>query len=318
MTSATISVVIDTDPGLDDALALFVACASPELDILGVTTVGGNVGIARTTANALTVLDFAGRPDIPVFAGAAEPIERPAIEAGNIHSEDGLGGLAFPKSRRQADPRDAVSWLSSLLSANHVKSISILALGPLTNIAKLIRADAAAASRIERVVAMGGAVRSPGNVTPAAEFNIAADPEAADIVFRSGIPVTLAPLDVTRQVGADTEWAERLATTGPVGEMSHQLHRAYLRNVTTYRASKGSIEPPPTAFPLHDPCVILQMIDPSLFTAEDLPLRVVCDGGEQDGATVIDPGHGSTVSVLTKADAARALALTAARISSLR
>lgn len=311
-------VIIDTDPGLDDALALFIACASPEFDIRGVVTVAGNVGLANTTRNALRILDFVGRADIPVIIGAERPLRRPPIEAGGIHGADGLGGLDLPPPKREALTIGAVDWMVDLLRDNARGSISILALGPLTNIAALIEAAPDAAARLRSVVAMGGAVRDRGNVTPFAEFNIAADPEAADVVFRSGIPVTLAPLDLTRQVSADAAWGALVASSGgAVARASKQLVEAYLANIVRYRAARGIVEQGPAMMALHDPCVMLHLIDPGLFVAESLPLSVICNG-ERDGATVIDDASGAAITVLTTANKQRALDLARERISMLR
>jgi purine nucleosidase/pyrimidine-specific ribonucleoside hydrolase len=188
-------VIIDTDPGLDDALALFLACASPELDIVGVTTVAGNIGLPRTTGNALK-------------------LRRGAIEAASIHGEDGLGGANLPLPERQPLAIDANEWLADELFRRPSHSLRILALGPLTNVARLVESRPDAARRLAGIIAMGGAVREPGNVTSFAEFNIAADPEAAAIVLGSGVPVTLVPLDVTRKVLADREWNATLLAKG--------------------------------------------------------------------------------------------------------
>jgi purine nucleosidase len=190
-----IPVLIDTDPGLDDALALFLACASPELDIKGIVTVAGNIGIEGVTRNALRVLAHLGREEIPVIAGSPRPIERAPLAAADIHGEDGLGGVALPSSRARALEGDATDWMAQLLSEHPEGSVQVLALGPLTNLARLLGRHPGAARRLRGIIAMGGAVRERGNVTPFGEFNIVADPEAADIVLRSGIPVTLVPLD---------------------------------------------------------------------------------------------------------------------------
>ncbi|MBN9062739.1 MAG: hypothetical protein BGP06_15825 [Rhizobiales bacterium 65-9] len=311
-----LSVVIDTDPGLDDALALFIACASPEFDVLGVTTVAGNVGLDNVTRNALRILDFAGRADVPVIAGADRPLRRPPIEAGGIHGGDGLGGLPLPNSSRTA-ATGAADWMATLLRQRPSGSVRLLALGPLTNIAALIEAAPDAAAHIGEVIAMGGAVRDRGNVTPFAEFNIHADPEAADIVLRSGVALTLIPLDLTRQVAADPAWGARLAAAGgKAAAISAQLVDAYLANIARYRAARGDAGPPQTTFPLHDPCVMLHLIDRTLFAGETLPLSIPC-AGARDGATVIDAREGRPARILFVAEAPRALALAHRRIASL-
>lgn len=309
------SVIIDTDPGLDDALALFIACASPELHIVGVTTVAGNIGIWRTTTNALKLLHHIGRDEIPVIAGCGEALRRGAIEADAIHGEDGLGGADLPSPERQPLAIGASEWIADELLRRPSHSLRILALGPLTNVARLVESRPVASRRLAGVIAMGGAVREVGNVTRFAEFNIAADPEAASIVFGSGVPVTLVLLDVTRKVLADRAWnATLLVKGGKAARTAHTLIEAYLRNLEA-RLSARSESKGATAqalapkFPMHDPCVVLRVIDPGLFGSETLPLRIVTDRSERDGATIIDSGAGKPVEVLTKVDGDRALAV---------
>jgi len=312
-------VIIDTDPGLDDALALFLACASPKLEILGITTVAGNLALSGTTRNALKLLHYLDRNEIPVIAGCAGPLRRESFEVADIHGKDGLGGAELPSPERQALDIHAVEWLGEELLRRPTNTVRILALGPLTNLAHLVESRPAAAKRISGIVAMGGAVREAGNVTEFAEFNIATDPEAAAIVFGSGIPVTLVPLDVTRKVLADREWnAALLAGGGRIARMANGLIEAYLRNLVARRVAKGaSTHGLAAKFPMHDPCVILHALDPSLFRAEDLPLRVVTDGFERDGATVIDPHSKSLVEVLTGVDGDHALAFILERLTAL-
>ncbi|MBV9566916.1 MAG: nucleoside hydrolase [Hyphomicrobiales bacterium] len=313
------SVIIDTDPGLDDALALFIACASPELDIVGVTTVAGNLALSRTTANTLKLLHHLGRDEVPVVAGCAGPLRRKSFEVADIHGEDGLGGATLPSPDRQPLPVHATRWLADELLRRRAHSLRILALGPLTNLAHLMESRPDAANRLGGIIAMGGAIRESGNVTKFAEFNIATDPEAADIVFGSSVPVTLVPLDVTRRVLADREWnAVLLAKGGKIARTANGLIEAYLRNLVASRAATG--DPPQTPapqFPMHDPCVVLHAIDPSLFRSEHLALRVLADGSERDGATVIDPGVENRVEALTQVDGNRALSLILERLTRL-
>jgi purine nucleosidase/pyrimidine-specific ribonucleoside hydrolase len=298
-----LSVLIDTDPGLDDALALFLACASPELEVAGVVTVAGNIGLTRVTENALRLLAHAGRGEIPVVAGAADPLTRAPLTAAEIHGDDGLGGVALAPSPRAALAEDAIEFMEDELRRRAERSLRILALGPLTNVARFIQSRPSAASRLERVVAMGGAVRDAGNVTPFAEFNIAADPQAADVVLRSGIPFTLVPLDVTRKVTADAAFCARLrAADRGVAATSAALIEAYLANLATRRKAKGlATDAHPLVFPLHDPCVVLHVIDPGLFGSERLPISIVTDGSECEGQTVIDDERGIEIEVLTQA-----------------
>jgi purine nucleosidase len=312
-----VPVIIDTDPGIDDALAILLALASPEFDVRGLVTVAGNVGIATTTRNALRVLALAGRADIPVVPGATAPLVRDPIHAAGIHGDDGIGGIGLPEPAGPPHAVDATAWLAETIAAH--PGLRLLALGPLTNVARLITERQAAARRIAGIVAMGGAVRERGNVTPFAEFNIAADPEAADIVVRSGIPLVLVPLDVTRKVAATPAWTAQLAATGSrCGALVAEWIDAYMRNITTQRARRaaaaGTVPVPVEACPLHDPCVMLWAAAPLLFTAERLQIRVMTDRSERDGATVID-GSGQPVDVLTGANVEAALAFAAQRLA---
>jgi len=312
-------VIIDTDPGLDDALAIFLACASAELEVILVTTVAGNVAVELTTANALGLLELLALHDIPVVAGAAKPLHRAPIEAANIHGADGMGGIVLPTPRRGPAGTDAVARIADELARRPAGSVRILALGPLTNLANLCQQYPEAAGRVGAIVAMGGAVRERGNVTPFAEFNIAVDPEAARIVLRSRLPITLVPLDVTRQVAADRDWSARLAQKpGDVARLSSRVIEVYLSNIARRRLTSGVVaaQALPKTFPMHDPCVMLFAIAGGLFGVERLPIEVVTDGSERDGQTLIDKA-GVPIDVLTRADAAKALTLMFERLAAL-
>ena len=201
----------------------------------------GNIGLSRTTANALKLLYHLGRDDIPVIAGCAGALRRGSIEAADIHGEDGLGGADLPLPTRGPLAVDATSWLADELLRRPIHSLRILALGPLTNLARLVERSPDAARRLAGIIAMGGAVREDGNVTKFAEFNIAADPEAAAIVLGAGIPVTLVPLDVTRKVLADRVWnAELFAKGGKIARTAHALIEAYLSNLTQRLSAKNA------------------------------------------------------------------------------
>ena len=311
-------VIIDTDPGLDDALALVIALRSPELEVVGVTTVAGNIGLSTTTRNAGRMLALLGRPDIPIVSGAAEPLRRPHLDAAEIHGGDGIGGVALPDPLRPPAGADAVAYLRAELAKRPAGTLRILALGPLTNIARLILDHPEDAARAESIVAMGGAVRDRGNVTAAAEFNVWADPEAYEVVLQSGLPFVLAPLDVTRKVLATPDWSERLdAAGGPLARVGAAMIRAYLANIEAMRTAKGfpEAERKATGFPLHDPCVMLHALQPGLFTVERLPLRIVCDRSDADGATVIDPSSTFHADVMTGVQSEAALALAFERLS---
>ena len=252
-------VIIDTDPGLDDALAILHALNCGRFDVFGLTTVAGNIGIGNTTRNAARLLAAMGRSDIPVVAGAAQPLTRKVIDIADIHGTDGLHGLVLPEP--QAAPlAGAVQWIADLLLREPAGSIDILALGPLTNIAVLLTDHPAAAARIGQLIAMGGAVEEKGNIGPRSEFNFATDPEAADIAFRAGLDLTIVPLDVTRKVRADADFVASLRGT-TAGNIAADVIELYFGNGLESR-------------PLHDPCVMLLALEPSLFDIEDRRLAI--------------------------------------------
>lgn len=304
MSGATIRAVIDTDPGLDDAVAILHALSSPAFDILGITTVAGNIGIDVTTRNAGRILAHARRSDIPVVAGAAAPLSRTGLDTIDIHGNDGLGGVDFPEPAVPPLP-DAVEWLAELLLREPEGSVDILALGPLTNIARLVLDHGDAAWRIARLIAMGGAIDEPGNIGPRSEFNFAADPEAADIVFRAGVPTVLIPLDVTRKVRASHAWTSGLREAGlPAATVSADLVDAYFQTAAG-RESR----------PLHDPCVMLFAEQPGLFGLERLPIAVDLHTEGDAGALVVDETDGVMLDVAMSVDAAGVLNLLARRLS---
>ncbi|MFN3641556.1 MAG: nucleoside hydrolase [Gemmobacter sp.] len=302
-----IRAVIDTDPGLDDAVAILFALASPAFEVLGITTVAGNIGLGTVTRNAGRLLAVAGRADVPVIAGAAGPLVRKGFDSSEIHGADGLGGVALPEPLAEAQA-GAVDWLAALLAAEPAGTVDLLTLGPLTNLARLVTDHPAAARRIRRVIAMGGAVNDRGNVGPRAEFNIAADPEAADIVLGAGLPMTLIPLDVTRQVRADAAWCGRLRASGRPGAAAcAALVEAYFASTTVTGALAESR-------PLHDPCVMLLAEAPGFFGCDAMGLAV--DLGEAPDAGALNPDtRRPAVQVAQRVDAAGALALLAGRLT---
>jgi len=292
-------VVIDTDPGLDDAVAILHALNCGRFDVLGLTTVAGNIGLDIVTRNAGRLLALMARSDIPVLAGAAEPLVRKGIDEAGIHGGDGLGGIVLPEPAA-APGEDAVAWLADLLAREEPGTVDILALGPLTNIATLVSLHSPAADRIGRIIAMGGAIEEKGNVGPRSEFNLACDPEAADIVLRAGLDLTLVPLDVTRRVRAGRGFVAGLrASGGPAGTTAAGLIEAYFHNAAG-RESR----------PLHDPCVMLLALAPEIFRIETRDLAVNLVNGPDAGALVGDGGT-IAVNVAMGVDADAALALLA-------
>lgn len=288
-------VIIDTDPGLDDAVAILFALACGHFEVLGLTTVAGNIGLERTTTNAGSLLKAMGRSDIPVISGAARPLLREAIDAVVVHGDDGLRGIALPDPD-VAPQADAVAWMARTLRQHPSATIDILALGPLTNIARLINEHPEAAARIGHLVTMGGTIDEPGNAGPASEFNFAADPEATAMVLRADIKKTIIPLDVTRRVRADLGYVKALRGT-MAGDTSADLLMAYLIDGKTSR-------------PLHDPCVMALALAPDLFGIDFLRLSVNLGDGADAGALVRSE-TGAPVSVAMRVDAAGVLALLA-------
>jgi inosine-uridine nucleoside N-ribohydrolase len=268
----TIPIVLDCDPGHDDAIALLLALASPEVDLRGVTTVAGNQTVEKTTANAIRILELVGRDDLPVARGAARPLVREPFVAAYVHGESGLDGPDLPPARRGPVTQHAVDFL-----AERVAGTTLVATGPLTNVALLLalRPDA----RPDRIVLMGGAI-AEGNVTPAAEFNIWADPEAAARVFASGIDVTMVGLDVTHQALVTRRHAEQLRAGGRVGAVVADLLAFYDRFHREVYGFDGS--------PIHDAVALAYAFRPELLETRELNLEVDCESELCRGRTVVD------------------------------
>lgn len=285
-------VIIDTDPGIDDALALILALRSAELRVEAVTTVCGNVGVDLTTRNALRVLEIAAPSDRPLVArGAGQPLAGPRRTAAHVHGDDGLGNLGRclepDGTARYREPRGGPAPIPAhevLLDATRRApgTFALIALGPLTNVALALRQDAAAMRGFRRLVIMGGAAAVPGNVTPVAEFNVWADPEAAQIVLESGLPITLVGLDVTQQVrlvpeALDARFSSR---RDPVSRLVCDMAPALLDFCE--RAGR------PPGITLHDPLAVGVAVDPTLVRTERRPIRVETRGEHTVGMTVVD------------------------------
>lgn len=287
-------VLIDTDPGIDDAIAILFALHAGGLRVEGITTVAGNIGLELTTRNALRILALGGH-GVPVVAGSAQPLSRAGVQELAIHGEDGLGGVTLPGPLAAPVESDAVAWLASKLMAQEAGSHDLLALGPLTNVARLVREAPEAARRIGRLVAMGGAIEVRGNVGPHAEFNIANDPEAAEIVLAAGLDLTLVPLDVTRQVRADAAFLSRLSRAGtPQARAVRDLVAAYFD-----RASDAAR---PESRPLHDPCVPVLALAPHLFDLRPMRLSVIC-GEPPEAGRLVAGEHEVKVALGVRAEA---------------
>src|SRR6185295_1324829 len=270
-----IPVLIDCDPGQDDALALLLALGSPELDVLGVTAVAGNQTLDKTTANALRVLELAGRTDIGVAAGADGPLAGELVVAADAHGETGLDGVDLPPPSTAPVAGHAQDFLAEKAAASD-HPVTLVALGPLTNIALLLDAHQETAEKIERVVLMGGAIHE-GNQTPSAEFNIWIDPEAAARVFESGLDVTMVGLDVTNKAVLTSADADSIRDTGPVGAAAAAMLDFYLGFYKDAYDHGGA--------PIHDAVALAYVFRPDLLTAEDRRVEVDTSDGICRGRT---------------------------------
>jgi inosine-uridine nucleoside N-ribohydrolase len=304
-------VILDCDPGHDDAIALLLALASPELELLGVTTVAGNQTLEKTTANAIRVLDHIGRDDVGVIAGAGRPLLREPSVAANVHGETGLDGPDLPPPSRSPAAEHAIDWMAATLTSAPGR-VTLVPTGPLTNVALLLARYPEVVSRIERVVLMGGAI-GEGNVTPAAEFNIWSDPEAAARVFTSGLDLTMAGLDVTHKALMTQGHADRLAATGRAGQLVADLYAHYSQFHQRIYGWQGS--------PVHDAVAVAHLIDATLL--ETRHCGVVVDTGPElsRGRTYVDlwgrAGWERNCHVATGIDAERFLGLLIERIGAL-
>ncbi|MCP3963235.1 MAG: nucleoside hydrolase [bacterium] len=260
------NLLIDTDPGIDDALAIFLALASPEVEVVGLTTVFGNAHVEVTTRNALRLLEIAGRTDIPVAAGAAKPMASSYHgPVPHIHGEDGLGNTDQPPPTTGPSDKTAVDLLID--SSHGHEPLTVLALGPLTNLAQALKKDPGLAERVHEVVVMGGNALEPGNVTPAAEANIWNDAEAADLVFGAFPTLAMVGLDVTHQVSMSG--AQIAALAASPRDTARQLAAILRLYLSFFRETVGF-----DGIYLHDPAAVAYLIDSSLFTTERWPIRV--------------------------------------------
>jgi pyrimidine-specific ribonucleoside hydrolase len=293
-------VVIDTDPGIDDAAAILLALASTEVNVLGITAVAGNVSLDKTVANALRILELAGVDSVPVAAGADRPLVHALLDRkdeDSVHGSDGLGGTLPEQPKSVAIDQHAIDFLASVADD---APITVVAIAPLTNIALLLARYPGITSKIERLVIMSGA-RLEGNVNAAAEFNAWIDPEAAARVFSSGIPVTLFPLDITHEAVLSRAEVDELAGTGRIGATLAEMIRYYEGEHVAGYGEHFS--------PLHDVLTILFLIRPDLMTYVDAAVTVDCGTSESRGATLVntsqDPGiqRNATVGVSLNRDA---------------
>ncbi|MGB3408637.1 MAG: nucleoside hydrolase [Jannaschia sp.] len=276
----TQKIIIDTDPGQDDAVAILLALASPELEVLGLTAVAGNVPLDLTARNARIVCELAGRTDIPVYAGCDRPIARDLVTAEHVHGKTGLDGADLPDPTMPLAQGHGVDFIVETLRSEAPGTVTLCPLGPLTNIATALRRAPDIATRIARIVLMGGAYFEVGNITPAAEFNIYVDPEAAKIVFASGVPLTVLPLDATHKVLTTRARNDAFRAAGPVGEVVAGWTGFFERFDKEKYGSEGA--------PLHDPCVIAWLLAPDLFTGRHINVEIEVDSPLTRGMTVAD------------------------------
>lgn len=307
-------IIIDTDPGQDDAAAIMLALGSPELDILGITTVAGNVPLALTSRNARIILEFCARPDVKVFAGADKPVARPLITAEHVHGKTGLDGPELHDPQMPLQQQHAVDFIIETLKREPAGTVTLCTLGPLTNIATALEKAPEIAGRVRELVMMGGGFFEGGNITPAAEFNIYVDPEAAAAVFKSGIPIVMMPLDVTHKVLTLKSRVAKLREIGsrPAIALVEMLDFFERFDIEKYGSDGG---------PLHDPTVIAYLLKPELFAGRDCNVEVETASPLTVGMTVVDwwqvTGRKHNARVMKDVDADGFFALLTERVGRL-
>jgi purine nucleosidase len=278
-------IIIDTDPGQDDAAAIMLAFGSPdELKVLGITTVAGNVPLSYTSRNARIICELCDRTDMKVFSGADRPLVRPLVTAEHVHGKTGLDGPVLDEPTMPLQAQHAVDFIVETLRNEPEGTVTLCTLGPLTNIALAFEKAPDIIPRIRELVMMGGGFFEGGNITPAAEFNIYVDPEAADIVFRSGVPVVMMPLDVTHKLLTRKDRVKRMAELGtrPAIAMVEMLEFFERFDVEKYGSDGG---------PLHDPTVVAYLLKPELFQGRDCNVEIEVKSELTVGMTVVDWWH---------------------------
>ncbi|GGA80313.1 ribosylpyrimidine nucleosidase [Brucella endophytica] len=274
-------IIIDTDPGQDDALAILLALASPELDVLGITVVAGNVPLALTEKNARKICELAGRTDVKIYAGAAQPLMRRLVTAEHVHGRTGLDGPDLPEPQMPLQPQHAVDFLIETIMREEPGSLTLCPIGPLTNIAQALIRAPEIAPRIREIVLMGGGFFEGGNITPTAEFNIYVDPEAAKIVFASGVPLVVMPLDVTHKALTTARRIDRFRAMGTrAGDACVALLEFFERFDEAKYGSDGG--------PLHDPNVIAYLLKPELYSGRTCNVEIETQSELTLGMTVVD------------------------------
>ena len=274
-------IIIDTDPGQDDAVAILLALASPELEVLGITAVAGNVPLPLTAKNARIVCELAGRTDVPVYAGCDAPLSRKLVTAEHVHGKTGLDGPVLPDPSMALADGHAVDFIIETLRNEKPGTVTLCPLGPLTNIATAFQKAPDIIERVQEIVLMGGAYFEVGNITPAAEFNIYVDPEAADVVMKSGCNITIMPLDVTHKALVTKARNDAFRALGTkVGVAVAEMTDFFERFDKEKYGSAGA--------PLHDPCVIAYLIKPDLFSGRHINVEIETTSTLTRGMTVAD------------------------------
>jgi len=275
------SLIIDTDPGQDDAVAILLALASQEINLLGITTVAGNVPLALTQVNARKICDLAGRTDMQVFAGLDRPLVRPLVTAEHVHGRTGLDGPVLPDPETPLQEQHAVDYIIDTLRREPAGSVTLAPIGPLSNIAMAMQRAPDIIPRIRQIILMGGAYFEVGNITPAAEFNIYVDPHAAQIVFASGVPITMMPLDVTHKALTRTD---RVAALRAIGNRTGVAVAEMLEFFERFDEAKYGSD----GGPLHDPCTVAWMIAPDIFNGRPCNVEIETASPLTMGMTVVD------------------------------
>ncbi|MEQ1954611.1 nucleoside hydrolase [Mesorhizobium sp. CN2-181] len=274
-------IIIDTDPGQDDAVAILLALASPELDVLGLTAVAGNVPLHLTQKNAMKICELAGKPETKVFSGAIRPLVRQLVTAEEVHGKTGLNGPDLPEPTMKLQDKHAVEFIIETIMGEAPAAVTLCPLGPLTNIALAMSREPRIVPRIQEIVLMGGGLFEGGNVTPAAEFNIYVDPHAADIVLKCGAPIVMMPLDVTHKA---LTTAKRIAAFRALGTRVGVATAELLEFFERFDEDKYGTD----GGPLHDPCVIAYLLKPELFTGRFINVSVETASELTMGMTVAD------------------------------
>ncbi|MBP9951343.1 MAG: nucleoside hydrolase [Cypionkella sp.] len=275
-------IIIDTDPGQDDAFAILLALGSPdELEVLALTAVAGNVPLPLTELNCRKICELAGRPDIRVFAGCEAPLKRKLVTAEHVHGKTGLDGPILPQPTMRLQDQNAVDFIIDTLRHEPAHTVTLCPLGPLTNIAQAFLVAPDIVGRVQQIILMGGAYFEVGNITPTAEFNIYVDPEAADIVFRAGVPLVVMPLDVTHKVLTTRARVEKFRAIGTeVGRVAAEWADFFERFDMEKYGSEGG--------PLHDPTVIAYLLRPELFKGRHVNVEIETGSALTLGMTVAD------------------------------